>query len=178
MKGRLFGMNLQSILLRGATPEAVERFVDRSKVQAIGHDLVVYPEIELSLEHLYHQEERFAALTAELSQQLNCLALGVVNLEDAVLLIWVYDRGKLVFQYDSNPMYLSCPVCSYSSETVSAEYGDVEQLCHLLGVRQNSKALKSWLVRKKGLGFLSEHERLTKILALLGLPLPGAYKAQ
>ncbi len=144
--------------------------------------MIVYPRIELSLEHLYAQEERFAALTAELSQKLDCTALGLVNLEDAVLLFWVYNRGKPVFQYDSNPMYLSCPVCSYSSETVSAEYGNVEQLCNLLDVPQNSRALKSWLVRKKGLGFLSESERLEKIVALLGLPLPiasvGAYKPQ
>ncbi len=175
-------MTHQSITLRGPTLKAVEQLVDRSEVRAIGNTVIVYPRIELSLEQLYQQEERFAALTAELSQKLNCTALGLVNLEDAVLLFWVYHEGKPIFQYDSNPMYLSCPVCSYSSETVSAEHGNVEQLCNLLDVPQNSKALKSWLVRRKGLGFLSESERLEKILALLGLPLPvspvAAYKPQ
>lgn len=165
-------MNLQSITLRGTTAEAVERLVEGSRLRVTLNDVVVYPEIELSLEQLYQQEERFAALTGELSQKLGCTGLGMINLEDAVLLFWVYDKGKLVFHYDSNPMYLSCPVCSYNSDTVSAEYGDVEQLSNLLGVPQNSKALKSWLSRKKGLGFLSEHERQEKIFHLLGLPLP------
>lgn len=96
----------------------------------------------------------------------------MVNLEDTVLLFWVYAKGKLVFQYDSNPMYLSCPVCSYCSDTVSAEHGDIEQLSNLMGVPQNSRALKSWLLRKKGLGFLSERERQKKIFQLLGIPLP------
>lgn len=156
----------------GPAPEAVEPFVDWSKARAVGNVVVVYPEVDLSLEHLYRQEERFSTLTAELSRKLRCTALGAVNLEDAVLLLWVFDRGQPVFEYDSNPMYLSCPVCSYSSDSVTAEYGDLEQLCKLLGVPQNCKALKSWLLRKKGLGFLSERERLEKIFELLGLPLP------
>ena len=162
----------QSITLRGTTAEAVKKLVDWPRVWAVGNDVVVYPAIELSAEHLYQQEEPFRTLTAELSHQLNCTALGAVNLEDAALLLWVYDRGRPVFAYDSNPMYLGCPVCSYSSDTVSAEYGNVEHLSSLLGVPQNRKALKSWLSRRKGLGFLREQERLEKIFGLLGLPLP------
>lgn len=165
-------MYLQSITLIGVGLDLTRQVTGGLEARAIGNAVVVYPQIELSLENLYQQEERFAALTGELSQKLACTALGVVNLEDTVLLFWVYAKGKLVFQYDSNPMYLSCPVCSYCSDTVSAEYGDIEQLSNLLGVPQNSRALKSWLLRKKGLGFLSERERQKKIFQLLGIPLP------
>ncbi len=165
-------MNHLSITLWGATAKAVEKIAGGLRLRVVGHVAVVYPEIELSLEELYQQEERFAALTGDFSQKLGCMGLGAVNLEDAALLFWVYDRGKRVFHYNSNPMYLGCPVCSYSSSTVAAEYGDVEQLSNLLGVPHNSKALKSWLSRRKGLGFLSERERQEKIFHLLGLPLP------
>jgi hypothetical protein len=152
--------------------QAARQAADGLETRALGNQVVVYPKTEPSLESLTQLEERLAGLTAGLSQRLACVALGAVNLEDAALLLWVYHQGRLVFQYDSNPMYLSCPVCSYSSDTVSAEVGDVEQLSDVLGVPHQRKALKSWLTRKKGLGFLSERERLEKIFRLLGLSPP------
>lgn len=163
-------MQEQAIVLwgfnRGATPDLPVGL----RALARGEFWFVYPQIELSLEKLYQQEGAFSRLAGELSQKLACNTLGVLNLEDTVLLLWVYKKGELIFQYDSNPMYLNCPVCSYSNDTVSAEYGDIEQLSNLLGVPQNSRALKSWLSRKKGLGFLSEGERQKKIFQLLGIP--------
>ncbi|WP_337867905.1 hypothetical protein [Meiothermus sp.] len=138
----------------------------------------LHPPLEPDLEHLYQQQAGFADHLAQLSKALNCTTLGVMNLEDSALLIWVYHRGRLVFQYDSNPMYLGCPVCSYSSETVGAFVHGLDRLCHLRGVSHHRQALRAWLVRRRGLGFLSERERLEKILALLELPPSSAYTSQ
>lgn len=156
--------------------EAARPVLGGLEAASLGSHVGVYPALEMPLENLSSQQDRFAALTAQLSRALGCLALGVVNLEDTALLLWVYHRGQQVFQYDSNPMYLSCPVCSYSSETVSVEMSGLEDLCRLLDIPQHTRAVRSWLVRRRGLGFLSERERLEKILALLKLPDP--YPAQ
>jgi hypothetical protein len=97
-----------------------------------------------------------------------------MNLDDELLLLWAFDRGELVFQYDSNPMVLGCPVCSYSSETVPAEFSEVGRLAELFVVPGRTRALKSWLGRKRGLGFLAESERHGQIARLLELPTAGA----
>ncbi|GEM83697.1 hypothetical protein [Meiothermus hypogaeus] len=163
---------LQSIILCHVRLEAALPVLGELEASALGAHLGVYPKIEMPLENLSSQQDRFAALTAQLSQHLGCTALGVVNLEDDALLVWAYDQGRLVFRYDANPMYLGCRVCSYSSETVGAQIHGLDELCRLLGVPQHTQALRSWLVRRKGLGFLYEQERLEKIFGLLGLPLP------
>lgn len=163
---------LQSILLCHVRLEAARPVLGGLEAASLGSHVGVYPALEMPLENLSSQQDRFAALTAQLSRALGCLALGVVNLEDDTLLIWAYYQGQLVFMYDANPMYLGCRVCSYSSETVGAEIHGLDELCRLLGVAQHTQALRSWLVRRKGLGFLYEQERLEKIFGLLGLPLP------
>ncbi len=138
----------------------------------------LHPSFEPDPEHLYRQQAGFAERAAQLSETLHCTALGVMNLEDAALLLWAYHRGRLVFQYDSNPMYLGCPVCSYSSETVGAFVHGLDELCRLRGLPQRQQTLRAWLVRRRGLGFMSERERLEKILALLELPTSSAHTSQ
>lgn len=164
------------IILWGFDPARARLVLGSMEARAFEGFLLLYPPLQSTPEHLYQQQDLFAAYVAQLSRTLDCTALGVVNLEDTALLLWVYHRGQQVFQYDSNPMYLSCPVCSYSSETVSVEMSGLEDLCRLLGMPQHTRAVRSWLVRRRGLGFLSERERLEKILALLKLPDP--YPAQ
>jgi hypothetical protein len=132
-----------------------------------GDGWAFYPELEKPL----------AELAQQLSGAQGCVALGVACAEEA-LRLWVFAQGQLVFQYDSNPMHLACPVCSYSEDSVGPEMGDVEALCRLFGLKE-ARPLKSWLRRKKGLGFLSEKERFEKVLELLGLPKgPSRLEAQ
>ncbi|MCL6528139.1 MAG: hypothetical protein K6T57_14855 [Thermaceae bacterium] len=126
------------------------------------------------LERFYQQQEEFSAIAASLSKGLEIPLLAAMNLEDELLLLWAFDRGQPVFAYDSNPMVLACRVCSYSSESVPAELGPVEQLAERFGVPERARALKSWLGRRRGLGFLSERERHRRILQLLGLFPAGA----
>lgn len=159
-------------------PETAHRELESLGARPRGSYWWLYPPFEPDLEHLYQQQADFAGLGAQLSSKLNCTALGVINLEDTALLIWVYHRGRLVFQYDSNPMYLGCPVCSYSSESVGAWIDGLEALCRLRDVPHHQQALRVWLVRRRGLGFLSERERLEKILTLLELPTSSVYTPQ
>ncbi len=108
-------------------------------------------------------------LAARLSQALKAPVLEVLNLEDERLLLWAYDRGEPVFAYDSNPMYLGCPVCSYTSERAKPETGEVERLAQLFGQPQVARELRAWLGRRRGLGFVQERQRHSEITRLLGL---------
>lgn len=101
-----------------------------------------------------------------------------MNLDDALLLLWAFDKGELALQYDSNPVVLGCPVCSYSSETVTAGISDVGELTGLFSVPEQSRALKSWLGRKRGSGFLGETARHGHVARLLGLPGAGVGSAE
>lgn len=78
-----------------------------------------------TLDRFYQQQDEFREIAAALSRRLRAQTLAAMNLNDGLLLLWAFDRGELVFQYDSNPMILGCPVCSYSSEMVSAEVSEV-----------------------------------------------------
>ncbi len=160
------------IILWGFDTARARLVLENTQARAFEGFLLLYPPLQSTPEHLYQEQDLFAAYVAQLSRTLDCTALGVVNLEDTALLLWVYHRGQRVFQYDSNPMYLSCPVCSYSSETVGVEMNGLDDLCRLLGVPQRTQAVRTWLVRRRGLGFLCEHERQEKIFQLLGIPLP------
>jgi hypothetical protein len=165
------------ILLWGV-PGAAHRELENLRAVSCGDYWWLYPPLEPDLEHLCQQQAGFAERAAQLSEKLHCTALAVMNLEDAALLLWAYHRGRLVFQYDSNPMYLGCPVCSYSSETVGAFVHGLDELCRLRGLPHRQQTLRAWLVRRRGLGFMSERERLEKILALLELPTSSAYTSQ
>jgi len=169
---------LEPYILLWDVPAAAHRELKNLGATPHGHYWWLHSPLKPDPEYLYQQQARFAERAAQLSATLHCTALGVVNLEDTALLLWVYHQGRLVFQYDSNPMYLGCPVCSYSSETIGAEVHGLEELCRLRGVPHRAQALRAWLVRRRGLGFLSEHERLERTLALLELPTSGVYTSQ
>ncbi|RDI94728.1 hypothetical protein DV704_10530 [Meiothermus sp. QL-1] len=138
--------------------------------QPWGQGWGIYPNLEIPPENPYPAEARFVELLGAYSKELACGALGGVDLGEA-LHLWAFDRGELIFYYDSNPMYLNCPVCSYNEEGRGVEMRGVEALAGLFGATP-SRALRTWLLRRKGLGFSQEAERLRQVLALLGYPPP------
>lgn len=170
-------MSYRQIYLQEVHPQAVREVLGR-RSEAVsstdGYSVVALP--PPTFETYYAQQDEIVPLAEELSRKLETLALAVMNLEDDLLLFWVYDRGEQIFAYDSNPMYLGCPVCSYVSETVKPEAGDLERLAQLFGHPENARALKSWIYRKRGLGFLQEQKRHAEIARLLGLPAPAEYR--
>lgn len=173
------GTSYTTITFRGSGPEAVRDALEEQKIQAsIAESTGEYTVLNLeqtspTLDRFYQQQDEFREVAVGLSKRLEAPALAAMNLDDELLLLWAFDKGELVFQYDSNPMVLGCPVCSYSSETVPAEISDVGRLTELFGVPQNTRALRSWLRRGRGLGFLDETSRHRQIVRLLGLPEAG-----
>jgi hypothetical protein len=111
-------------------------------------------------------EEALKHTAQQLSHVLNTLAFAVLNQEDERLAFWLYEHGQLLTAHDSNPAYMCCAVCS----VVPPETADAEVLAGRFGVAEQARVLKSWLVRKRGLGFLRESQRLEAIAGVLGLP--------
>ncbi len=116
-------------------------------------------------------ENALQAKALELSRSLKTLTLAILNQEDTRLVLAAYQNGEWLEYYDSNPMYLGCRVCSYAEDSINGEGGDALKLTELFGVPEKAKALRHWLVRKPGLGFLYERERLEAIAEILRIPL-------
>lgn len=167
-------MGYRHIHLKDASPQAVREALGERQaglVPVAGYVSVVL-EPPTPQSH-YAQQDEIVPLAAELSARLSTLAFAVMNLEEELLLLWAYDRGEPVFTYDSNPMYLGCPVCSYLSESVGPQAGDIEKLARLFGHPEKARALRSWIGRRRGLGFVRESQRHAQIARLLGLPGPA-----
>ncbi|WP_018465265.1 hypothetical protein [Calidithermus timidus] len=167
-------MGYRHLYLEGVSSQEVRKALGERGAEVVGIAGGVVVVLEPpTFESYYTQQDEIVPLAAGLSGQLNTLAFAVLNLEEELLLFWVYDRGEQVFAYDSNPMYLGCPACSYVSQTVGPEAGDVEKLARLFGHPQKARVLRSWLGRRRGLGFLRESQRHAEIARLLGLPGPS-----
>ena len=99
--------------------------------------------------------------------------MGVINNTENRLIFWLYDRGDKLNSLDPTPAYMCCAVCS----VVPAEHADAQALAARFGVPEKAKALKHWMARKRGLGFLNESERHAAIAEILDLPQVSAMKA-
>ena len=152
-----------------ASLEAVQTVLPEKQLRLEGNWVKVELEYKAELETFYAQQEGFANQAAEISRNLQTTVLASLNFDDELLMLWAYQRGELVFQYDSNPMVLGCPICSYSETSIPAEVSDVKQLTRLFNRTAATKEIKSWLVRGRGLGFLYERQRHGRVLELLGL---------
>jgi hypothetical protein len=93
--------------------------------------------------------------------------LAAMEWAGEVLKLWAFQDGALKFEYDASPSAMTCTI---TPPTSSGE-GD---LGALFGVPDRSAAINKLLSRKKGLGFISESQRLEQLLALLGVPVATA----
>jgi hypothetical protein len=108
-------------------------------------------------------ESPLPKLAKELSEQLETMALAVLNWENDVLKIWAFERGVLHLEYDSNPSFANC--------TITPPIGDGGELARIAGVPDKAEGAKKLLARKRGLGFINETQRLEQLGTLLNLPL-------
>lgn len=90
------------------------------------------------------------------------LAVAFLEFESDVLRFWAFVHGKLKVQYDSSPTFATCTI-------TRPEGSDLQLLAELFGVPEQGKAVEQLLLRKRGLGFLNESQRLEILLGLLGL---------
>ena len=95
------------------------------------------------------------------------VSLAVVQWETDVIKMWAFKNGALEFEYDSSPSFANCTITA----PVSTGTG---KLGSLFGRAENDATLERLLSRRKGLGFISESQRLTQILELLGVKLEVA----
>lgn len=121
---------------------------------------------------LYDQEcdeldqELMAALASELSCELQCPALAVVNYDDDILWYHLYDGGKLVDEYNSCPHYFDP-----KAEPSSPVGGDAAKLCDAFG-GEDVEAVGQ-ILRKSSLdddGYDYETDRHRDLADAAGLP--------
>jgi hypothetical protein len=89
-------------------------------------------------------------------------ALAVMQWEGDVLKLWAFQNGTLITEYDSSPSFATCTI----TPPVSS---GTDLLGALFGKPENDVAITKLLARKKGLGFISETQRLEGLLNLLGV---------
>jgi hypothetical protein len=101
-------------------------------------------------------------LAGEISSTLGTVALAALDWEGDLLKLWAFQDGQIVYRYDSNPSYATCTVTSPEQDAPGT-------LAELFGVPEKSRAVGQLLSRRKGLGFISETDRLRQLLGLLGV---------
>lgn len=108
----------------------------------------------------------FMTFATELSKALGSPALAVMNHDDDILAYWLFKRGTLVHEYDSNPGY-------FSGEGGGPSGGDAQGLCEALGCPGDAEAVER-VLRRPGAeaddGFIFAYERHRALLDALGLP--------
>ncbi len=95
------------------------------------------------------------------------VSLAVVQWETDVIKMWAFKDGALELEYDSSPSFANCTITA----PVSLGTG---KLGTLFGMPANDAALERLLSRRKGLGFISESQRLQQILELIGVKLEAS----
>jgi hypothetical protein len=89
-------------------------------------------------------------------------ALAIMQWESDVLKLWAFQNGSLITEYDSSPSFATCTITPPVSSGTAT-------LGTLFGKPENDLAITKLLARKKGLGFISETQRLEGLLNLLGV---------
>lgn len=110
-------------------------------------------------------ESPLPARARELSA--NAVSLAALQWEADVVKLWAFNDGALELEYDSSPSFANCTITA----PVSAGTG---KLGTLFGHPENDATLERLLSRRKGLGFISESQRLAQVLELLGVKLEVA----
>ena len=95
------------------------------------------------------------------------VSLAVVQWETDVIKMWAFKDGRLQLEYDSSPSFANCTITA----PVSSGTG---KLGTLFGHPEHDAALERLLSRRKGLGFISESQRLAQIFELIGVNLEPA----
>ncbi len=112
--------------LRGPSSEAVAKVLaGRSAMVTPVNDgcVVVYDE-----ESDTQNEEVIVELAAQLSHELDCPLLAVLNHDDDILWYQLYVGGELADEYDSSPNYFEA-----AAEPSGPAGGDAKKLCEAFG---------------------------------------------
>jgi len=111
--------------------------------------------------------EIIGRLTADLSRQLECAAIALLNHDDDVLWYQLYKNGELVDEYNSAPDYFEP-----EAEPSGPAGGDAAKLMQAFGGAADTKELEK-VLRISSLdddGYTFEYERHQALARLLGMP--------
>jgi hypothetical protein len=115
------------------------------------------------------QDEKIITdLAAQLSLDLRCPVLAVLNHDDDILCYWLYISGELKDKYDSSPGYfdssadLSCPIG-----------GNAKELCNAFG-NDNAADIEAILRKPEDEnGYIFAVDRHADLAKALGIPIYG-----
>jgi hypothetical protein len=108
-------------------------------------------------------EGAITALGRELSAELRCPLVAFLNHDDDILCYWVYDKGRLVEEYNSCPSYFDD-----DDEDDGADVpADGEELCRLFGRPAARERVRAILADPGEMFVSMAHHELA---ATLGLP--------
>jgi len=155
-----------NISLCGPSQEIVADSLRRRDREAyvspsIGGALVVYDR-----ECEEQNQEIMARLTSELSKELQCPALVILIHDDDILWYQLYEKGKLVDEYDSCPSYFDP-----EAELSSPVGGNAETLCSTFGGEDISAV--EYILRRSSFeddGYTFATERHIDLARAAGLP--------
>lgn len=156
-----------NVTVRGPRREEVMEFLRAKKREAYvsptaGVFTTVY-DADCDLQ----DEKKLRALAEDLSRELGCAALAVLNHDDDILMYILYEDGTLRDEYNSTPGYFSD-----SEEECGARGGNAVELCRAMGAAENAREVERILC-KSGLEddeFLFAVDRHGALARALGLP--------
>jgi hypothetical protein len=145
-------------VLRAPTSEAVAKTLrERSAIVVSAKGYVAVFDEESDNQDI----EVISELATQLSGNLKCAVLAVLNHDDDILCYWLYDGGRLVDEYDSAPGYFDANV-----ESDEPSGGDASRLCAAFE-KSNVEQVERML---RGDFFVFAFERHQGLLEALGLP--------
>jgi len=150
--------------LRGPSQQAVVEALDgRSAIVTPAQNgcVVVYDE-----QSDEQDQGIISALAAQLSNDLRCAVLAVLNHDDDIFWYQLYLSGELADEYDSSPEYFD-----ESAGPSEPTGGDAEKLCRAFGAR-NVAAVESILRKPESDlgGYVFAVQRHADLARALGLP--------
>lgn len=110
--------------------------------------------------------EVISGLAANLSAQLSCPVLAVLNHDDDILWYQLYVKGALADEYDSSPSYFDP-----QAEPSAPAGGDAQKLCAAFGA--SDIAVVERIIRKSSYdedGYVFAFQRHADLFSALGLP--------
>ena len=118
-------------------------------------------------------DEVIAELASQLSGELQCPLLAVLNHDDDIFMYWLYLNGELVDEYNSTPGYFEDS--DEEAAMAGPSGGDAAKLCAAFG--SNEVKLVEDILRRPGLGkdgYAFAFERHEDLLSTLGISSFGA----
>ena len=139
-----------------------------------GHSAIVTPSqlgcvVAFDEESEMQDESIIAKLALQLSFELHCPVLAVLNHDDDILCYWLYNNGELLDRYDSAPGFLDT-----SATPSNPAGGHAEKLCKAFGSKDmaNVDTILSKPFGDKD-GYIFAVDRHADLAKALGLPMYG-----